>query len=95
MAFREDARDNYTEAGILRSAPVSEGVYGIYVSGNRFIYIGRSDNMEQRLLEHVRGDSNQSWCINQYNPDMFVCERTTRLRKARTRADTGVQSGLQ
>ena len=54
---------------ILKNAPESSGVYGLF---NAFwIYIGEADNLRARLLEHLSGDHP---CIVRYRPSGFAFE---------------------
>lgn len=73
---------NFSEQGIARYAPRESGVYGIYNSTN-WIYIGESQDMEARLYEHLRGQSDQSGRILRRNPTGYAFERCG----ARTRTD--------
>ena len=35
------------------------------------IYVGQASNLESRLLEHVRGQSDQSGCIKRWKSSLF------------------------
>lgn len=75
----------FTEDGILKYAPRDAGVYGIRSVGvSRMVYVGESTNMEERLLEHVRGQSDQSGCISRNGADQYSwvreSDREARLR---------------
>ena len=76
MGFSSGTYD-YNEEQILRVAPIGEGVYGIFQSSGACVYVGRADNIEQRLLQHVRGDSDQAPCINRNSPSYFQFESTS------------------
>ncbi len=60
-------RHAYTEEEVKRYAPVSGGVYRLYESRemNTPFYVGKSDNLERRLLEHL-SPSEPDECIKRY-----------------------------
>ncbi len=55
-------------------APRESGVYGIY-DNSEWIYIGEAKDMEARLYEHLRGQSDQSARILRRKPTHFIFER--------------------
>jgi predicted GIY-YIG superfamily endonuclease len=74
---------SFTEQGITTYAPRSSGVYGIYNS-QEWIYIGEAEDVEARLFQHLRGQSDQSACIKGRNPTTFAfefCDASTRLNE--------------
>jgi len=73
MPFSSSTGYSFTENGILAYAPRRSGVYGIYKNG-QWIYIGESQDIEGRLFEHLRAQSDQSACILGHSPTHFVCE---------------------
>ena len=60
----------YNETEVKKYAPTSGGVYTLWVnfkSGNwKCYYVGKADNLEQRLLDH-HGDSEPNECIKANN----------------------------
>lgn len=74
MPFNQTTGFSFTESGILAYAPKASGVYGIYNSG-RWIYVGEAQDIETRLLSHVRRESDQSACIFGNSPTHFVFEQ--------------------
>ena len=71
----------YNESTIRRIAPASSGVY-VIDSPTKWIYIGESSNIRERLLDHYRGYTSQSECIQSYSPETFDFERVTgRLKR--------------
>ncbi|MGD0571115.1 MAG: GIY-YIG nuclease family protein [Candidatus Sulfotelmatobacter sp.] len=73
----------FTEQGIAKYAPRNSGVYGIY-NASRWIYIGESKDMEGRLYEHLRGQSDQSKRILKHNPTSYAfesCDANTRTAR--------------
>jgi excinuclease UvrABC nuclease subunit len=73
----------FTEQGIAKYAPRHSGVYGIYNS-SKWIYVGESKDMEARLYEHLRGESNQSARILKHNPTGYAfesCDANTRTAR--------------
>jgi hypothetical protein len=59
----------WSESSIKANAPQSSGVYALY--GVVWIYIGESNDIQSRLLEHWNGDNA---CIIRANPTGFVFE---------------------
>jgi excinuclease UvrABC nuclease subunit len=73
----------FTEQGIAKYAPRGSGVYGIYNS-SKWIYIGESKDIEARLYEHLRRESDQSARILKHNPTAYAfesCEANTRTAR--------------
>ena len=64
---------SFTESGLASYAPTGSGVYGIYNS-TEWIYIGETKNVEARLYEHLRKQSDQSGCIHKHKPTNFAFE---------------------
>ena len=59
----------FERESIVLKAPESSGVYGLYSA--LWIYIGESDNIRARLLEHLAGDNP---CISRREPSGFAFE---------------------
>src|SRR5215471_2442459 len=59
----------WSESSIKANAPESSGVYAIYSAV--WIYIGASNDIQHRLLEHWNGDNA---CITRAHPSGFVFE---------------------
>jgi excinuclease UvrABC nuclease subunit len=74
MPFSGTTGFSFTESGIASYAPRESGVYGIYNSGE-WIYIGEAKDIEARLYEHVRLQSEQGLRISRRNPTHFIFER--------------------
>ena len=73
MPFRTSFRGSFTDTSISLFAPQTKGVYGILNSFGNFIYIGMSsDNVQRRLLDHLRTNS----CVKARRPAKFVVETT-------------------
>ena len=73
----------FDEKGIATYAPRQSGVYGIYNS-SKWIYIGESKDIEGRLYEHLRGESEQSARILRHNPTGYSfesCDARTRMTR--------------
>jgi hypothetical protein len=71
MPFAETRYSRYLfqRECILKNAPESSGVYGLF---NAFwIYIGEADNLRAQLLEHLGGDDP---CIVRFQPSGFAFE---------------------
>jgi excinuclease UvrABC nuclease subunit len=73
MPFNATAKNAFSAAGIVASAPRASGVYGIF-NASEWIYVGEAGDMEARLLDHVNGNSDQSARIWRRNPTGFLCE---------------------
>jgi len=71
MPFPKQDPRRFTEAGVSSIAAGQTGVYGIY-NRSEWIYIGQAEDLRERLLEHVRGNSDQSRCIRKHNPTSWV-----------------------
>ena len=75
----------FTRNEIHRVAPTSGGVYRIFNDRSN-IYVGESENLDERLKQHYDRQSDQSSCIWRYGPVYFDFERIwggkpERLRK--------------
>lgn len=70
MPFNATTGHVYDEASINVAAPQASGVYGIYTD-QAWIYVGESNDLRRRLLEHVRGDNP---CITRAQATGFVFE---------------------
>ncbi len=82
------ARDHrFNHQSIESHAPHGPGVYLIYrpLEGGPDIeiYVGQSDDISRQLLEHCRGRSVESACIQQYHPTRFAYELVWGGDKAR------------
>jgi excinuclease UvrABC nuclease subunit len=64
----------FSESGIAGYAPRESGVYGIY-NASKWIYVGESKDMEERLFDHLRGVSEQSARILLHKPTGYAYER--------------------
>lgn len=80
MPFSTSTGFAFSEAGIASYAPRESGVYGIY-NNSEWIYIGEGKDMEARLFEHARGQSDQSSRIKRRNPTHYVFERCDALTR--------------
>jgi len=70
MPFPEQQPRLFDQQGI-NSLPVGQsGVYGIFKS-EIMIYIGKADDLRQRLVEHFTGQSDQSGRIWNEHPIHF------------------------
>ncbi len=80
MAINTGTGYAFTETGIANNAPAKSGVYAIY-NKSEWIYVGEARDMQARLYEHLRGESDQSARILQHNPTGFsyeLCDVLTR-----------------
>jgi predicted GIY-YIG superfamily endonuclease len=46
----------FNRASILQHAPSASGVYGLWTATS-WIYVGESNDIQRRLLEHFNGDN--------------------------------------
>lgn len=80
MSINEGTGYTFSESGIATSAPNKSGVYVIY-NRTTWIYIGEAKDIQARLYEHFRGESDQSECIWDKEPkgfDFELCDALTR-----------------
>jgi hypothetical protein len=56
MPFQNFAARSFKAAAIRREAPASSGVYGLS-NARGWIYVGETDNIQARLLDHLAGTS--------------------------------------
>jgi excinuclease UvrABC nuclease subunit len=83
MGFSSTYGYEFSETGIAKYAPRESGVYGIYKDGT-WIYVGEAKDMETRLYEHLRLQSDQSLRIWAQSPTHFIFERCdARMRTIR------------
>ena len=71
MPFAENrySRFLFQRESILRNAPESSGVYGLFSAF--WIYVGAAENIRARILKHLEGDDP---CIVRYRPSGFAFE---------------------
>jgi hypothetical protein len=67
MPFPQQSPIPFTESGIQSMNSGQAGCYGIFNSRG-CIYVGQSDDIRLRLLQHLRGQSDQAGCIWEYGP---------------------------
>jgi len=63
MAFERKTHVGFNEKDIRSMVPTGSGVYGIYGSTG-LLYIGETNNIERRLLEHL---NESGTCIKRGN----------------------------
>jgi excinuclease UvrABC nuclease subunit len=61
----------WVQKNINNLQPGVSGVYGITNNRFDFIYIGQSDDVRERLLQHFNLTSAQALCISKNNPAFF------------------------
>ena len=84
VPFSDNRAYQFSETGIAGNAPIRSGVYGIFNS-IAWIYVGEAGDMQKRLYEHYRKQSEQSSRIWARNPTGFMFEEVAgeQARKAR------------
>ena len=87
MPFSSKVGFPFSETGVAGCAPRESGVYGIYNNAT-WIYVGEAQDIEGRLYEHLRGQSDQSRCILGYQPTRFLFEKLD--AKNRTARETAL-----
>jgi excinuclease UvrABC nuclease subunit len=70
MPFINRTPHVYKPASVQINAPSSSGVYGIS-NAREWIYIGETDNIKARLLEHLQ---NNDMVLRDKNPTGFTFE---------------------
>ena len=84
MPFRQPYSHAYMERSVKASAPQVSGVYGIYArsaSQNDWIYVGESENIQKRLIEHLQGKGPEDQCILSHRPTGFTYEAVSADRR--------------
>ncbi len=61
---------HFNAVSIIASVPAQSGVYALY-NANQWIYIGESEDIRARLLQHVNGDND---CITRWAPPSISFE---------------------
>jgi excinuclease UvrABC nuclease subunit len=72
MPFIRTQAIAFTASNIRSSVPNSGGVYGIFDAG-KWIYVGESEKLQGRLLEHAADLSHE---MHRHHPTHFVYELT-------------------
>jgi hypothetical protein len=88
IPFAENRYRKYRFQGesIVREAPESSGVYGLYSA--LWIFIGDAENIRARLLEHLAGDNS---CINRHQPSGFAFELASPEARGRRREELTIE----
>ena len=78
-AMNDEDGGLYNEESIRRHAPTHPGVYLLTthhaITGAVVpIYVGESEDIQDRLLQHVKAQSDQAKCINLQFPEVFQYE---------------------
>ena len=68
MPWQNNGGWTLNEASVKASAPAQSGVYALYTS-QKWVYIGESQDIRNRLLEHLRDDR-----IMRHGPTSFSYE---------------------
>lgn len=72
-------RHSYDENGLFYAYPTLErktGAYAIFDGADECIYVGRADDLRDRVREHIRGTSDESACIKECRPSYWCYEAT-------------------
>ena len=85
--LRMSGWDDFDAYSIGFSAPVASGVYMIRNAAGKVLYVGESSNVADRLLEHLKGKSDQLPCITRHGGSQFATEKVPgqRARQERER----------
>ncbi|MGD1072927.1 MAG: GIY-YIG nuclease family protein [Bryobacteraceae bacterium] len=83
MAFERKTWCSFTEEGIKKYVSSGSGVYGIY-GPNGLLYVGESNNMERRLLEHL---NESGTCIKRGSPTDCTWEEVANNQRRVARQD--------
>jgi predicted GIY-YIG superfamily endonuclease len=84
MPFKQPYSHAYSEPSVRASAPAVSGVYGIYCrrgSEQDWIYVGESQDILGRLLEHLQGKGPEDACIVSHSPTSFTYEAVEEKRR--------------
>jgi predicted GIY-YIG superfamily endonuclease len=75
MPFNNREGHAYTERAVKAVAPAVSGVYGIYersAAQNDWIYVGETENIQKRLIEHLQAKGPEGQCILAHHPTGFT-----------------------
>lgn len=61
----------FTYASVVSNAPSASGVYALYVPTGPWVYIGESNDIQRRLLEHLKESGT---CLANYRGLYFSYE---------------------
>jgi excinuclease UvrABC nuclease subunit len=82
MPFSNTQYMPYNKTTIEQLPANRRGCYGIFQNQGGWVYVGKSDDLRSRLLDHINGDNA---CINQSGATHFVVELTSGDPSARER----------
>ena len=73
MPFVSQTSRPFTQVNVQALTAGQRGVYGLFREG-LWVYIGKSEDIRRRLLEHLGGDNP---CITLNRPTLWVSEITS------------------
>ena|SRR5215208_932416 len=71
MPFPKQQRHDLTTAAIRSMQPNQSGIYGIF-NHLHCIYIGKTEDIRESLLQHANRESEQSACIFKNDPQYWL-----------------------
>jgi hypothetical protein len=71
VPFPKQEKHEFTLETISTIRPGQPGIYGIF-NQTRCIYIGKSEDIRECLLQHARGESEQSVSISKKKPQYWL-----------------------
>ena len=84
MPFNNREGHAYMERVVKAVVPAVSGVYGIYTrygSQTDWIYVGESQDIQGRLLEHLQMKGPEDKCIASHNPTGFTFDPVEGARR--------------
>jgi hypothetical protein len=77
LSFQSNIPRTFSKDSILTHAPAASGLYGVSNS-RQWLYIGETDNIQDRLLEHL---AESGTALKAHGPTGFVFELCDRPRR--------------
>ena len=71
MPFPKQAKHDFTTVRISAIEPNQSGIYGIF-NHSHCIYLEKTEDIKESLLQHVTGKSDQAACIFQNDPQYWL-----------------------
>ena len=76
MQFLNPARVLYDRANVTTHASTRRGVYAMFTILDECLYVGQTDDIRRRLLEHLDGDDRADQCLRERGASYCLWEET-------------------
>lgn len=80
MPWNGSGAFDFNELSVVTNASTESGVYALFNEGH-WIYIGESENIRARLIQHLRNEENP--CVRRNNPRLFAYLPVPALQRVR------------